>query len=325
MSAPMPLPTSDRQAPEFPPHMQVIRRIPVSDPAAVDGSPEEWLLSGDASSTGLAELLDGLMTRLAAAGLPFDRATFHIGTLHPQVLGFTANWNPKQGSCIELRVNVNIRETTDFTLSPLRPVLDERTAIRLNPQDPDTAMQFPMMASLAADGITDYWAFPIPHARSFHSAMTVATRARGGFKASDLAALQKLIPALALNLDLIALSRIAENVLTAYVGARSSGRVLAGEIRRGSGEVIDAIIWVSDMRDYTGLSDRLSGARRDPRHERLFRRARRCRARQWRRSAEVHRRRHACDISDRPGQSRAEGGGGRARRGAQRTRRDEGA
>jgi adenylate cyclase len=35
--------------------------------------------------------------------------------------------------------------------------------------------------------------------------------------------------------------------------------VLAGEIRRGSGELIDAIVWVSDMRDYTGLSDRLPG------------------------------------------------------------------
>ena len=49
-------------------------------------------------------------------------------------------------------------------------------------------------------------------------------------------------------------------MLSAYLGERSGGRVLAGEIRRGSGEVIDAVIWVSDMRDYTGLSDRLPGA-----------------------------------------------------------------
>jgi adenylate cyclase len=239
--------------------MEVIHRIPVSDPAEVDGTVADWLLSGDASAKGLAELLDGLMTRLVAAGLPFDRATFHIGTLHPQVLGFTANWNPRRGTCTELRVNVHVRETPDFKLSPLRPVIDERTAIRLNPQDPDTAMQFPMMQSLAADGFTDYWAFPVPHARSFHSAMTIATLARGGFKADVLAVVKELLPALALNLDIIALGRIAENVLTAYLGERSGGRVLAGEIRRGSGELIDAIVWVSDMRDYTGLSDRLPG------------------------------------------------------------------
>jgi adenylate cyclase len=116
-----------------------------------------------------------------------------------------------------------------------------------------------MMASLAADGFTDYWAFPIPHARSFHSAMTVATRAKGGFTPQALAALQALLPAIALNLDIIALGRIAENVLGAYLGERSGKRVLEGAIRRGSGETIDAIVWVSDMRDYTGLSDRLSG------------------------------------------------------------------
>ncbi len=259
LSAPVPQAAPLPRESEFPRDMQLVRRIPVTNPVETDGAPLDWLLSGDASAAGLCELMDGLMSRLVAAGFLFDRATFHIGTLHPQVLGFTANWNPKQGFCSELKVNVHIRETSDFKLSPLRPVIDERTAIRLNPQDPDTAMQFPMMAAFAADGITDYWAFPIPHARSFHSAMTVATRGRGGFKAGDLAALQALIPALALNLDLIALGRIAENVLTAYLGERSGGRVLAGEIRRGSGEMIDAVIWVSDMRDYTGLSDRLPG------------------------------------------------------------------
>jgi adenylate cyclase len=156
-------------------------------------------------------------------------------------------------------VNVHIRETSDFLLSPLRPVIDDRAAIRLNPQDEYTATQYPMMASLAADGITDYWAFPVPHSRSFHSAMTVATRARGGFRPSDLDALKRLIPVLALNLDLIAQSRISQNVLAAYLGERSGGRVLAGEIQRGSGETIDAIVWVSDMRDYTLLSDHVPG------------------------------------------------------------------
>jgi len=239
--------------------MHLVRRIPVSDPTAVDGSPEDWLMSGEASRAGLAELLDGLMVRLVAAGMPFARATFHLGTLHPQVLGFTAIWNPQRGTCNELRVNVHVRETKDFQLSPLRAVIDERVPVRLNPRDPETTAQFPMMKGLAVEGFTDYWAFPIPHARSFHSAMTVATRADGGLNPGALATLRKILPALALNLDIIALGRIAENLLAAYVGERSAKRVLEGAIRRGSGEMIDAIVWVSDMRDFTGLSDRLAG------------------------------------------------------------------
>jgi adenylate cyclase len=116
-----------------------------------------------------------------------------------------------------------------------------------------------MMKSLAAEGFTDYWAFPIPHPRTFHCAMTVATRAPAGFSEECLAAVRRLVPALALNLDIVALGRIAENVLAAYIGERSGRRVLAGEIKRGSGEVIDAIVWVSDMRGYSALSDRLPG------------------------------------------------------------------
>jgi len=239
--------------------MRLLRRIAVSDPAKVAGSPEDWLMSGEASRAGLAELLDGLMTRLVAAGLPFERATFHLGTLHPQVLGFTAVWAPLRGTCSELRVNAHIRETSDFLLSPLRPVLDEHVAVRLDPKDPETAARFPMMAELAAEGYTAYWAFPIPHARSFHCAMTVATRAKGGLEPDARAALERLLPALALNLDIIALDRIAENVLAAYVGERSGRRVLEGAISRGSGELIDSIVWISDMRDFTGLSDRLPG------------------------------------------------------------------
>lgn len=95
--------TSDLASADYPPDMQLVRRIPVSDPATAKGSAEDWLMSGEASRSGLAELLDGLMTRLVAAGMPFERATFHLGTLHPQVLGFTAVWNKQRGVCNELR------------------------------------------------------------------------------------------------------------------------------------------------------------------------------------------------------------------------------
>ena len=36
--------------------------------------------------------------------------------------------------------------------------------------------------------------------------------------------------------------------------------MLAGDIRRGFGETIDAIIWVSDMRNFTSLSDRIDSS-----------------------------------------------------------------
>jgi len=48
-----------------------------------------------------------------------------------------------------------------------------------------------------------------------------------------------------------------QSLLQAYLGRRSAGRVLAGAARRGIGETIEAVIWISDLRDFTALSERL--------------------------------------------------------------------
>lgn len=52
---------------------------------------------------------------------------------------------------------------------------------------------------------------------------------------------------------------IAENVLIAYLGPQTGPRVLAGQIRRGSGEAIAAVLWSSDLRGFTKLSDHVAG------------------------------------------------------------------
>ena len=51
--------------------------------------------------------------------------------------------------------------------------------------------------------------------------------------------------------------RVAGNLLATYVGKNVGERVLAGRIRRGDTEQIHAAIWLSDMRGFTGLADRL--------------------------------------------------------------------
>jgi adenylate cyclase len=55
-------------------------------------------------------------------------------------------------------------------------------------------------------------------------------------------------------------SRIAGNVLDTYLGEAAGQQVLRGSIKRGAGEAIRAIIWASDLRGFTDLSDRLAGS-----------------------------------------------------------------
>jgi adenylate cyclase len=45
-----------------------------------------------------------------------------------------------------------------------------------------------------------------------------------------------------------------------YLGSAAGARVLRGTIKRGDGLPIEAIIWASDLRGFTDLSNRLDGA-----------------------------------------------------------------
>ena len=53
--------------------------------------------------------------------------------------------------------------------------------------------------------------------------------------------------------------QLANTVLGAYLGPRTGPRVLAGHIRRGSGEAITAVMWSSDLRGFTHFSDHSPG------------------------------------------------------------------
>ena len=58
-------------------------------------------------------------------------------------------------------------------------------------------------------------------------------------------------------IEIISLRRTASSLLDTYVGNRAGERILGGQIRRGHTESMNAAIWLSDLRGFTALSDRL--------------------------------------------------------------------
>jgi adenylate cyclase len=91
---------------------------------------------------------------------------------------------------------------------------------------------------------------------SVHSSAWATTRP-DGFTEPELAALRRLASPLARVIEIMALRRMAATLLDTYVGNRAGARILAGQIRRGHTEVMNAAIWLSDMRNFTPLSDSL--------------------------------------------------------------------
>jgi len=52
---------------------------------------------------------------------------------------------------------------------------------------------------------------------------------------------------------------LMRHLLNIYLGPSAGPKVLAGQIRRGTGEELTAVLWSSDLRGFTTRSDRLPG------------------------------------------------------------------
>jgi adenylate cyclase len=220
---------------------------------------KRWLLLEAVNETQLLLTFEAFMWRINAAGLPVHRSTLHIGTLHPQLLGFAWNWRASDGLCDEVQVAQSTAETDAFKRNPLLHIFTTGKAIRRKPHDPEAQSEFPIMRDLAAGGFTEYLALPFGGA-GFRHAVTLATTCPDGFSEGHIKQIKRLLVLFTLHVERHVALRIATNALGAYLGPVAAGKVLSGDIRRGSGEPIRAMIWLSDLRGFTDLSDRLGGA-----------------------------------------------------------------
>lgn len=214
-----------------------------------------WLIDGAWSSQEPAEMIADFCERLAAAGLPLWRFGIFIRTLHPEIFGRNFIW--RQGEEVEIgAVEFDILDTPEFARSPLRIVFEQGVEVRGRLGDPESE-RFPFVNDMRAEGATDYIAVPLRFLDGSVHATSWVTRHPGGFTDEHIAAIRSIVTALARVAEIISLRRTAEMLLDTYVGNRAGARILGGQIRRGHNDTMQAAIWLSDLRGFTALSDRL--------------------------------------------------------------------
>jgi adenylate cyclase len=213
---------------------------------------EAWLLDDAARERDTLNLVETLIWRLRAAAFPIDRFSLHIGTLHPQLIGFAWNWNSDDGYCDEVRVTEAVVRSDAYRLNPLQSIFTTGEMIRRSPQDPAARAEFPIMAELADAGLSEYIAIPLSGLDARN-----AVRNPHGFSEQEVLRLDRILKIFALHVQRHSEQRISSNALNAYLGASAATQVLNGSIKRGAGKAIRAVIWVSDLRDFTVLSDLL--------------------------------------------------------------------
>ena len=215
----------------------------------------DWLIDGARSAANSTHMFGETCERIVAAGLPLWRVGLFIRTLHPEIFGRSFIWKP--GAEVEMNTaDYHFMDSPDFQNSPLIIVFQQGIEVRARIDDP-LSDRFPIVADLRAEGVTDYIALPLLFIDGSVHATSWTTKQPGGFTDDQFAALRRIVTPLARISEIITLTRTASGLLDTYVGNRAGERIMGGQIRRGHTETMNAGIWLSDLRGFTALSDRL--------------------------------------------------------------------
>ena len=216
----------------------------------------EWLTDGARNAPRPEMIMAELCERVVQCGIPLWRAALFVRTLHPEVMGRRFIWQPGAGVTIT-EGPFELLESTQFQNSPFVAVIDLGKTIRLPLMEPERPGEFSIMRDLRAEGATDYLATPLIFTDGAVHPATWTTRQAGGFTDAQIAGIEAVVKPLARLTEIKALRRTAGNLLDTYVGHQAGERILAGQIRRGHTETIHSVIWLSDMRGFTAMADRM--------------------------------------------------------------------
>ena len=220
----------------------------------------DWLAAGARSAPDAEDMVGQVCDRLVGCEISLSRVGLFVLTLHPQIMGRRYLWEP--GRQVDVSVgSFEAFETPDFRRSPVRHAIDTGAAIRLRLGEEGPRTDLTVVNELRAEGATDYLVTPLVFTDGSTHAASWATRQPGGFTDAEIAGLNAILNPLARMIEISTLRRLARDFLDIYVGNQGGSRILSGQIRRGHTEAINACIWLSDMRGFTALSERLSPQR----------------------------------------------------------------
>jgi adenylate cyclase len=226
-----------------------------------------WLTEQTLAGVSETEIVGGFCERLVQAGVPVARAIVLVDTLHPIYEGRAFRWNrgTDRAEMLEYGRTREGEGAEAWRRTPLYYMVEtNQSVLRRRLTDPpatDETVDFASFAELRAEGMTDYVALvtrfaatgAIGEMDAIYSVWTSDVAA--GFSENDIDTLQRLVSPLAAALQCRSLARIAATLVETYLGRDAGRRVLSGRIERGIAERISAVLWFSDLRGYTRITD----------------------------------------------------------------------
>ncbi len=238
-----------------------------------------WLVERGLQGLPLGEQIAGFCQKVFERGFPMTRASVGMYTLHPRYGSHTFLWRPGM-EAIEHRPREREVLSRDVYLKSPVHHMRSQGLLRLRRRlDTGLEDEFILFPELRAEGLIDYAAFIVPFGLSKAEAIakpsgtisdpsnpgraldgiffSCATDRPEGFDEQQLDQVVQTLPYLGLSAKSRLTYEVASTVLETYLGRDAGHRVLTGQIERGSAEAIRAVIWFSDLRGFTKLTDSL--------------------------------------------------------------------
>jgi adenylate cyclase len=226
-----------------------------------------WLVSQGLTGLPENDLVRGFCERCRTGGLELSRGLVFIDTLHPIFEGRGFRWNDTEtdeSDSFEYGRTGEGQPARNWRRSVFYHLLENgRDEMRIDLAD-CASQDFSMIDDLAAKGHRHFVAF----VHRFGEAGTLGqmdclysywvTRRPDGFGEQGLAALRELVPVLGLAIKSAAQVDIARTMGRVYLGRDASEQVLRGRIARGVTERIDAVLWSSDLRGSTAITESIA-------------------------------------------------------------------
>jgi class 3 adenylate cyclase len=182
-------------------------------------APLAWLVDEASASPSPDRFLAELGGRLLTDGLPLAGGALTLAVPDPIIARRTWLWRAETGA---------VAETLGFAGGPVSPAREWLSALGpVHEEQVGAALDAPRLG----------WAGTV----QFGAIEIDRLRAISRFAVAPLAAL--------------AAREAMGTLLEAYLGRRSAARVLAGALRRGTGEMIRAALFCADLRGFTALSE----------------------------------------------------------------------
>ena len=234
-----------------------------------------WMTYAGLAGTPETDIVSVFCDRCVAAGIPLGRAHVLIDTLHPVHEGRLFRWGygPNESPVYDYGrtgsesldasgpASLDVQAADIWRRSPFYNMLQTDASLLRRRLNTDSKDEFSMLSDWLAAGMTDYVAIitrfapegVIGEMDAVYSSW--GTRAPEGFNDDQIATLKHIVPSLALAIKSVSLARMTRTLMETYLGRDAGERVLSGRIVRGIAERIDAVVWFSDLRGFTSITD----------------------------------------------------------------------